>query len=102
VASDFPPWGELDLLAGFGYRFGLYSGSATSSPIATMAKSSKRKESHFSWPDAIVLAGAALMLPVAIYEGNGFFITLGLAIAAVVGVRVGVTLWLVRRHQTKK
>jgi hypothetical protein len=67
-----------------------------------MAKPSKSKESHFTWPDGVVLAGSALMLPVAIYEGNWFFITLGVAFAAVIGVRVGVTLWLVRRHQTRK
>jgi len=66
-----------------------------------MAKSSQRKESHFTWPDGVVLAGAALILPVAIYEGNWFFLTLGLAIAAVIGVRVGVTQWLARRHQKK-
>lgn len=67
-----------------------------------MAKPSKKKDSHFTWPDAVVLLGAAMILPVAIYEGNWFFLTLGLAIAAVIGVRVLVTQWLARRHPTKK
>ena len=65
-------------------------------------KSSKRKESHFTWPDGVVLAGSALMLPVAIYEGNWFFISLGVAFAATIGVRVWVTHWLVKKHPTKK
>ncbi len=67
-----------------------------------MAKSSKQKVSHFTWPDAMVLFGAALMLAAAIYEGNWFFLSLGLAIVAVIGVRVLVTQWLVKRHPTKK
>ncbi len=67
-----------------------------------MAKPSKSKDAHFSWPDGVVLAGSALMVPVAIYEGNWFFLTLGLAFAAVIGVRVGVTKWLVGRYPTKK
>jgi hypothetical protein len=73
-----------------------------SSRGAAMAKPSKQKVTHFTWPDAIVLFGAALMLSVAIYEGNWFFGTLGLVIAAVIGVRVLVTQWLVKRHLTKK
>jgi len=67
-----------------------------------MAKSPKKKVSHFTWPDAMVLFGAALMLAAAIYEGNWFFLSLGVAIAAVIVVRVLITQWLVKQHLNKK
>jgi Flp pilus assembly protein TadB len=67
-----------------------------------MAKSTKKKVSHFTWPDAMVLCGAALMLAAAIYEGNWFFLSLGVAIVAVIGVRVLITQWLVKQHLNKK
>lgn len=67
-----------------------------------MAKKPKQKDAHFTWPDAVVLLGAGLILPVAIYERNWFFLTLGLLIAATIGVRVYVTRWMTQRYQTKK
>lgn len=66
-----------------------------------MARKPKKKEALFTWPDAVVLLGAALILPVAIYERNGFFLTLGLLIAAVIGVRVFVTRWMTQQNQKK-
>ncbi len=67
-----------------------------------MAHATKKKVSHFTWPDAMVLLGAALMLSAAVYEGNWFFLSLGLAIVAVIVVRVLVTKWLVKQHLNKK
>jgi hypothetical protein len=61
-----------------------------------------QQTSHFTWSDVVVLAGAALILPVALYEGNWFFVALGLLIAAVIGARVLVTQWMARRIRTKR
>ncbi len=66
-----------------------------------MAKKREKKDAHFTWPDAVVLLGAALILPVAIYQRNWFFLSLGLMIAAVIGVRVYVTKWMIKRTQKK-
>jgi hypothetical protein len=76
-------------------------------PGAVIARKQKPPEkpqqaSHFTWPDAVVLAGAALILPVALYEGNWFFATLGLLIAAVIGARVLVTQWMAKRTGLKR
>ncbi len=67
-----------------------------------MAKKKKKELSHFGWPDAVVIFGAALMLAASIYEGNWFFLSLGVAIVAAIVVRVLVTQWLVKQHLNKK
>jgi hypothetical protein len=51
----------------------------------------------FGWPDVLVLAGAAILVPAALVQGNWFFLGIAVAIAAAVGVRIGVTRWLMRR-----
>jgi len=45
----------------------------------------------FGWPDILVLAGAAILIPAALIQGNWFFLGIAVAIAAAVGVRIGVT-----------
>ena len=55
------------------------------------------KVSHFNWTDGLVLAGAAIIVPVAIFERNWFFLGLGIVLGAAIGVRVWLTTWLVNR-----
>ena len=58
------------------------------------------KVAHFSWPDLLVLAGAAILVPVSIYEHRWFFLVIGLAIAAAIGIRVMITRALSGRAQS--
>ena len=66
------------------------------------AKDPEPKVQHFTWPDILVIAGGLLILPVAIYERNWFFLSIGLALIAAIGVRVWVTVWLEQRAAPPK
>ena len=61
------------------------------------SKKKPEKISHFNWTDGMVLAGAAIIIPVAILERNWFFLSIGIVLAAAIGVRVWLTTWLVNR-----
>ncbi len=67
-----------------------------------MADRMEKKGAHFTWSDWVVLLGAALILPVSIYERNWFFLSLSLLIAAAMGGRVLLTKWLASRTQTRE
>jgi ABC-type Fe3+-siderophore transport system permease subunit len=58
-----------------------------------------KKISHFSWPDVMVLVGAALIVPVAVFQRNWFFLSIGIALAASIGLRVWLTTWLEKRSK---
>ncbi|MFH2010235.1 MAG: hypothetical protein ABI333_26790 [bacterium] len=66
-----------------------------------MTSAPEKKISHFSWPDVMVLAGAALIVPVALYQRNWFFLSIGIALAAAIGLRVWLTTWLEKRSKNR-
>lgn len=52
---------------------------------------------HYGWPDLLIVAGALLVVPVAVLERDWKFLFIGLGLVAIVIIRILVTQWLERR-----
>jgi hypothetical protein len=62
-------------------------------------KDAQKKPSHFNWTDGLILLGALVILPAAVYQGNWHFLIIGVALIAAVLGRVAFTIWLAKRDK---
>lgn len=65
----------------------------------TPERETRSRPPLLGWTDGLILTGAALILLVAVYQRNWFFVGIGLAMIGAVGARVAFVRWLAGRNR---